>query len=100
MRFYGSAGTVDSHYGGFVRITGEKPWNGVDKDDTFRQGAVTNVKNFVAAIKAGKALHNVEESVDSNLTCILGRTAAYEQRLVTWDEMMRRNQKVEVNLRL
>jgi predicted dehydrogenase len=100
MRFYGSGGTVDSHYNGLVRITGEKPWHGADKDDTFRQGAIENVKNFVTAIKAGKTLNNVEESVASTLTSILGRTAAYQQRLVTWDEMMKRNEKIELNLRL
>jgi predicted dehydrogenase len=100
IRFYGAKGTVDSHYGGLVRIAGDAAWHGADKDDTFRQGAITNVKNFVEAIKTNKPLNNVDYSVDSNLTCILGRTAAYQERAITWDEMMKRGDKIELKLRL
>ena len=35
---------------------------------------------------------------DQTLTCILGRTAAYRQRLVTWDEMLRENEKLDAKL--
>jgi myo-inositol 2-dehydrogenase / D-chiro-inositol 1-dehydrogenase len=100
IRLYGSAGTVDSHYGGSVNITGERPWKGADKDDTFRQGAITNVKNFVESVGTGKYLNNAAESVDSNLTAILGRMAAYGERVVGWDEMLRSNQKLEADLKL
>ena len=34
----------------------------------------------------------VGPSVRSNLTTILGRTAAYSQREITWEDMMRRNE--------
>jgi hypothetical protein len=100
IRMYGSKGTVDSHYGGFVRITGDSKWSRTEKDDTFRQGAITNVQNFVNSIKAGKPLNNAEPSVESNLSAILGRMAAYRQRLVTWDEMIREKEKLEANLKL
>ena len=33
-------------------------------------------------------------------TTILGRIAAYEGRTVTWDEMMKANKKMELNLKL
>jgi predicted dehydrogenase len=100
IRFYGARGTVDSHYNGLVRISGDNPWHGTDKDDTFRQGAVANVKNFVDAIKAGRVLNNVKDSVDSTLTAILGRMAAYEQNLITWEDMMKRNEKIDAKLHL
>ncbi len=100
IRVYGSAGTVDSHYGGLVRITGDNPWKGADKDDTFREGAVTNVKNFVESIRTGKYVNNVAESVESNLTAVLGRMAAYRGREVTWEQMLKDNEKLEANLRL
>ncbi len=100
IRYYGTAGTVDSHYGGSVRITGENPWNGAEKDDTFRQGAINNVKSFVESIRTGKYLNNVAESVESNLTSILGRMAAYRERVVTWDEMIKSNERLEANLKL
>jgi myo-inositol 2-dehydrogenase/D-chiro-inositol 1-dehydrogenase len=100
IRFYGTAGTVDSHYGGSVRISGDNPWPGVEKDDTFREGAIVNVKRFVESIRSGNYLNNVEESVESNLTSILGRMAAYQERIVTWDEMMRSGEKLEARLKL
>jgi myo-inositol 2-dehydrogenase/D-chiro-inositol 1-dehydrogenase len=100
IRLYGSAGTVDSHYNGAVNITGDHPWKGSERDDTFRQGAITNVKNFVESIRSGKFLDNAEESVQSTLTAVLGRMASYQERAVTWDEMMRSKQKLSANLKL
>jgi predicted dehydrogenase len=100
IRVYGTAGTVDSHYGGMVRIAGDTQWTGAAKDDTFTGGAVTNVKNFVDSVRAGKPLNNVAQSVQSNLTAILGRMAAYHETTVTWDEMMRSREKLEAGLRL
>jgi len=38
--------------------------------------------------------------VESNLTAILGRMAAYQQRLITWDEMMKSTDRMEANLKL
>ncbi len=100
IRIYGTAGTVDSHYGGLVRITGDNPWPGVEKDDTFREGAIANVRNFIESIRSGRLLNNVAESVESNLTAVLGRMAAYSERTVSWEEMLRSNEKLEANLRL
>ncbi|MFN7992639.1 MAG: Gfo/Idh/MocA family oxidoreductase [Bryobacteraceae bacterium] len=100
IRCFGIKGSVDSHYGGLVRITGENAWHGADKDDTFRQGAINNVKHFIDSIQAGKPLNNAEQAVESNLTAILGRTAAYRNTTVTWEEMMRSEEKLVANLKL
>lgn len=100
IRVYGTAGTVDSHYGGFVRITGDNPWPGVEKDDTFREGAIANVKSFIESIRTGRLLNNAAQSVESNLTAVLGRMAAYAERTVTWDEMLRTNEKLDAKLKL
>lgn len=100
VRVFGRKGCADTHYGGLVRITGENAWLGAEKDDTFRSGAINNAKAFIASIRDGKPINNVVESVDSNLTAILGRTAAYQQRLVTWDEMMNSTEKWEADLKL
>lgn len=89
MRLYGSLGTLDAHYAGMVKMTGKTEWLGAEKDDTFKGGAVQNIKDFVAAVKAGKPINNGAESVKSNLTGILGRMAAARESVVTWDEMMR-----------
>lgn len=99
MRFYGSAGTVDSHYRGDVKITGDHPWEG-QEENTFRVGAVNNVKDFVQSIQAGRYVNNAPVSVESNLTAVLGRMAAYGERVVTWAEMIASNEKLEANLAL
>ncbi|MBI4892829.1 MAG: Gfo/Idh/MocA family oxidoreductase [Acidobacteria bacterium] len=95
VRVTGIHGTADTHYGGLLRIVGKNPWPGVEKDDTFRGGAIQNVKDFIAAIRDSKPIYNYEPSVESNLTGILGRTAAYKQAEVTWEEMLKANEKWE-----
>jgi myo-inositol 2-dehydrogenase/D-chiro-inositol 1-dehydrogenase len=100
VRCFGIKGAVDSHYGGLVRITGENAWLGAEKDDTFRQGAISNVKAFIDSIQTGKLLNNAEVAVESNLTAILGRNAAYQKRTITWEEMLRSEEKFEANLKL
>lgn len=100
VRCFGIRGAVDSHYGGLVRITGENAWLGAEKDDTFRSGAINNVKAFVESVRTGKPLNNTGTAVESNLTAILGRTAAYQQRMVTWDEMMRSDERLSADLKL
>jgi hypothetical protein len=93
-------GCADTHYGGLVRITSENEWKGADRDDTFRQGAINNVQAFVASIRDGKTINNADQSVESNLTAILGRTAAYQQRVVTWEEMLKSSERLRADLKL
>ncbi|MBZ5594566.1 MAG: Gfo/Idh/MocA family oxidoreductase [Acidobacteriia bacterium] len=95
IRIYGSEGTLDSHYGGALRITGKNPWNGAETDPTFREGAITNIKNFIDSIKTGKLLNNSETAVESTLTGVLGRMAAYRQHEVSWEEMMRVSERFD-----
>ncbi|HUJ93735.1 MAG TPA: hypothetical protein VLW84_00610, partial [Terriglobales bacterium] len=67
-------------------------WNGAEKDPTFRDGAITNIKNFIESIRTGKLLNNGETAVESTLTAVLGRMAAYGRREVSWEEMLRVNE--------
>ncbi|MBN1346046.1 MAG: Gfo/Idh/MocA family oxidoreductase, partial [Phycisphaerae bacterium] len=99
-RVFGANGVVDSHYGGHVSIKGDKPYKGGETGNMFTTGTITNIKNFAASIADGKPMNNTAESVDTNLTCILGRIAAHENRTVTWDEMIKANQKIEVKLKI
>jgi predicted dehydrogenase len=100
VRCVGVHGTADTHYGGLVRITGDKPWQGAEKDDTFRGGCVANIQRFIDSIREGKPVNNAPTAVESNLTAILGRTAAYEQRAVTWDEVLASTERWQVDLPL
>lgn len=102
VRVFGIKGAADTHYGGAVRITGPNAWTGTDKDDTFRQGAINNVVAFVRAVREGKPIYNAGESVNSNLTAILGRMAAYANGpIITWDAMMKSEERLRPdNLKL
>jgi predicted dehydrogenase len=95
MRLYGSSGVCDAHYNGLVRITGDQPWQGSEKDDTFTGGAIQNVREFVRALREGRVLNNGAESVQSNLTGVLGRIAASKETFVSWDEMMKITQRYD-----
>ncbi|MBI4606784.1 MAG: Gfo/Idh/MocA family oxidoreductase [Planctomycetes bacterium] len=94
IRMYGTRGTVDSHYGGEVKITGEVTWTG-ERENTYQEPVLRNARDFEAGIRSGKLLNNAAESAESTLTGILGRIAAYAGRAVTWDEMMAANEKIE-----
>ena len=100
IRMYGSAGTVDSHYGGLVKIEGKNPWHGTDNHDTFNEGARTNVQAFAVSLKSGEYINNGEVSAESTATGVLGRMAAQRNRMVTWDEMVKAGEVLEPRLDL
>jgi predicted dehydrogenase len=101
IRVYGSEGTVDSHYGGPVRITGDHEWEGGDTGPIYTSGTINNIKDFHASVANDAPLFDtVEPSVTSNLTAILGRMAAYQNRTVTWAEMEWSDESLDAHLSL
>ncbi len=95
-RFYGSTGTIDTHYFGEVKVIGDEPFNGGRMANLFTDGVVNNIATFYNSVTKGDYSNpTVAPSVRSNLTTILGRTAAYRNGMVTWEEMMRANEKLE-----
>jgi len=98
-RVYGSEGTIDTHYGGPVSITGKTPYEGGNTGNLYMEGAVVNIADFYDNVTNSRWSNlTVEPSVRSNLTSILGRTAAYQGREVTWDDMMNANEKIDGKL--
>lgn len=97
-RVYGTEGTAEAHYNGPAAITGPQPWKGAEKDDTGRQGTIGNIRAFIENVRAGRTVNNAAEAAASTLTAVLGRMAAYGQRVVTWDEMVRSNEKLDYRL--
>ncbi len=95
-RMFGSQGMVDSHYSGLVQIVGRKSYKGGRDRDLYGAGAISNIATFHAAVGKGDCANaTVLTSVRSNLTTILGRTAAYKKAEVTWDEMIKAGEKLE-----
>jgi len=101
-RIYGDLGTADSHYGGLVNIRAKHGgYRGGKTTNIYKDGAVTNIKNFFESIKAKEYVNNtVQDAADSTLTAILGRTAAYEGRTVTWDELIKSKTRLDPKLDL
>jgi len=100
VRMFGPRGTIDTHYFGSVSIKGEAPYAGGAMKNLFTDGVVVNIAEFHAAITAGKVDNpTVAPSVRSNLTTILGRTAAYKGKEVAWDEMLKAGETLEADLK-
>jgi len=95
-RMYGTEGTIDTHYFGDVWIKGRKPYAGGKVENLYPNGAIRNIATFYGSITRGDFSNpTVAPSVRSNLTTILGRTAAYRRTEVTWDEMMKSAERWE-----
>jgi myo-inositol 2-dehydrogenase / D-chiro-inositol 1-dehydrogenase len=100
-RVYGEKGTADTHYFGKVNVrSNEDAFNGGEMTNLYTDGTVLNIDTFHASItQADYSNPTVAASVRSNLVTILGRTAAYQNREVTWEEVIKSKEKLEADLR-
>jgi predicted dehydrogenase len=114
-RFFGTRGVAESHYSGVVGIYGEEPWSwqgggeatispGTNFYAIGRRGGAERVtgtfhgaldqadaektKAFVESILTGKYHNQAAKGAEGTLSAVLGRTAAYAGREVTWDELL------------
>jgi len=98
-RMFGSDGVLETEYGGEVLLRGKQFYRGGSTAGIYEDGAVANIASFHESIqRADYSQPTVAESVRSNLVTILGRTAAYEHRVVTWDEVLRRDERLVPDL--
>ncbi|HOW72430.1 MAG TPA: Gfo/Idh/MocA family oxidoreductase [Phycisphaerae bacterium] len=103
-RVYGSKGTIDTDYYTHVNIDGmpECVYKGSkwEHGALYTTGAEVNIKEFHEAITKGEVSNpTVAPSVRSNLTAVLGRIAGYKGGMVTWDEMIKANERLEPDLK-
>lgn len=99
-RVFGAEGVLETEYGGQVLIRGKQFYRGGETPTIYEQGAVSNIAAFHDAIQQGNhANGTVGESVRSTLVTILGRTAAYTGKVVTWEEMMRSGERLVPDLK-
>ncbi len=67
-------------------------------DPTYPAGAQRNIATFHKNVTEGVYDNaTVPRSVNSTLTCILGREAASTGGKVTWDDMIRANKRLTVD---
>ncbi len=99
-RMFGSEGVLETEYGGQVLVRGAHFYRGGETPTIYEQGAVSNIATFHDAILQGRFENaTAEPSVQSTLLTILGRTAAYEHRVVTWDEIEKSDERFEPDLK-
>jgi myo-inositol 2-dehydrogenase / D-chiro-inositol 1-dehydrogenase len=104
-RFFGTKGTALSPYVGPLGIWGDEPWQAplsVQPQAAPQAFSVTGnftsnlqsadpekKKAFLESITSGSFHNQAEKGVESALSCMMARTAAYTGREVTWDELVK-----------
>jgi predicted dehydrogenase len=120
-RFFGPKGVAEAHYSGVLGIYGDEPWEwegsasqatsrrghanmyaiakegGAEKSsgvfhDSLHFADAEKQKGFIESIISGKYHNQAGTAVETALSAILGRTAAYTGRKVTWDELIASDQ--------
>ncbi len=98
-RMFGTEGTLETEYGGDVLIRGNNFYRGGQSPAIYRDGAVANIATFHKSIQEADCKNpTVAPSVRSNLCTILGRTAAYRGAIVSWDELLKSDEKLDPKL--
>jgi predicted dehydrogenase len=104
-RFFGTKGASESFQGGPATINlnevqeGQKVADKIDTGKVDLHAAVgAKMKALVESIKSGQFLNEAEQGAESTLTTILGRMAAYSGKEVTWEKMIRSNEKWNLKL--
>jgi myo-inositol 2-dehydrogenase/D-chiro-inositol 1-dehydrogenase len=98
---YGMEGTADTHYFGAIMVRAKDDlFNGGTMTNLYTEGVQRNIATFYDSITKGIfANPTVAPSVRSDLTTILGRTAAYSDQEVTWESIMRSDEKLTADLK-
>lgn len=98
-QMFGTEGTIDTHYAGDVSIKGKANYAGGRDSMLYTSGAVRNIATFYDQVTSGRLDYStVAPSVRSNLTTILGRTAACKFAEFTWDDLMRSEERLDPHL--
>jgi predicted dehydrogenase len=112
--FFGTRGASQSPYSGLLGIVGDQPWTwaGSEKShdttfsasgsfsDNLAQADSEKQKAFIGSITGGQFHNQAAIGVESALTAMLGRQAAYTGREVTWEGLLRSNQHWESGIDL
>ena len=99
-RMFGSKGTLETEYGGMVRILGANSYPGGETRQIFKEGAENNIATFFNNITSQNYKNTtLLPGVTSNLVTILGRNAAYGNKEVLWKDLIQSKEKLIPNLK-
>ena len=104
LKLFGANGSATCPYAGPIAITGPNTWSWQDSKsmaagsgnfaangaflDNLQFADREKERTFIDSIVSGPPHNQIAEGVDTALSCILGRTAGYQKREVTWDQML------------
>jgi predicted dehydrogenase len=105
-RFFGTRGAAQSPYSGVLGITGDEAWTWAGSDqprdasfsasgsfsDNLAEADAEKQKSFIGSITSGQFHNQAAQGVESALTAMLARRAAYTGREATWAELLRSNE--------
>jgi predicted dehydrogenase len=87
QRFLGTRGYAEASFGkGGVRIVGEEPWES-GAEEGLAGSVPRKVAAFVESVRTKNLQDEVAGGVESTLTAILGRTAAYDSEERSWEKV-------------
>lgn len=97
---YGQGAFMEGSYEGKTWLRGgPMAVKGGDVRNLYGEGAKRNIDTFHKSVTQGVFDNpTVEPSVNSTLACILGREAGRSGTKVTWDEMIKANKRIDVDL--
>jgi len=112
QRFFGTRGAAQSPYSGVLGIVGDEAWTWAGSDqprdasfsasgsfsDNLAQADAEKHKSFFGSITSGQFHQQAPQGVESALTAMLARRAAYTGREVTWEELLRSNERWDAKI--
>lgn len=102
-RFFGTRGQSQSPYSGALGIVGDAEWTWTGSEagqgaefsasgsftDNLAQADSEKQRGFIDSITSGKFHNQAAAGVETALSAMLGREAAYTGRELTWDQLVR-----------
>jgi hypothetical protein len=92
-------GYMETGYTGKVQILGNSGgYRGGDVVELYTRGAERNIDTFQKSILAGDFSNpTIEPGVNATLTAILGREAGNRNTMLTWNQLLKENKRLEVD---
>lgn len=100
-RFFGTKGVAETHHRGPMRIiyhsSDAQPWD-AGTTSPLDTAVADKAKAFTAGIRENRFDNEAQQGAETTLSVILGRTAAYENREMTWNDVVKSNARWDAKL--
>jgi len=116
LKLFGASGSGNVPYAGPVNITGAQAWAWQDPEganqpsgkfaangaflDNLKYADRDKDRAFIESITSGQCHNQIAAGVETALSCMLGRMAGYQQREVTWEDLLAHGENYELGFSL